>query len=108
MPIGKKAWNQFRCVVFASGNNAATSGLPVTSIIPLPTASVAAPSISIQNPDGEPTCVTAAIISVMPARCIAKPNRTPFSSPYASSSGPSTSSEIAIPHSAAPPIRPTW
>ena len=91
----------------ASGNSAATSGLPVTSIMPLPTASVAAPSISIQKPDGDPTCVTAAIISVRPVRWNANPTLAPFFKPKPSSIGPKNSSEIAMPQSAAPPISPT-
>ena len=108
MPIGKNAWNQFSRFVFSSGYRAATSGFPVTSIMPFPAARVAAPPISIQNAEGSPTRVTAAIMSVMPMRCPAKASRAPFFSPNASSSGPMTSSEMAIPHSAAPPISPTW
>jgi hypothetical protein len=107
MPIGKNAWNQLRCFVFSDGYSAATSGLPVTSIIPFPAARIAAPAISIQKADGSPTLVTAEIISVMPIRCPAKASRAPFLRPKPSSSGPMTSSDIAIPHSAAPPISPT-
>ena len=75
--------------------------------MPLPTASVAAPIMRSQKPDGEPVCVTAEIIRVMPARCMMNARRAPFFSPNASSIGPSTSSEMAMPHKAAPPIRPT-
>ena len=107
MPTGKKAWNQLSRFVFSFGYSAATSGLPVTSIMPLPAASVAAPIINSQNADGCPTRVTAEIMIAMPDTCPANASRAPFFRPKPSSSGPMMSNESAMPHSAAPPMSPT-